>query len=480
MRTFHLCLSADAIEADPDLLPTVQRAGVTTIWIGGFFYGHWYATPERIQKLREQIHRLGLEANVINLPLGHPGDSLGAKSGEVPLTPPRHWQLGLRPDGTTYAGTSLHAPATAENSAALRQLAALGVRRVFLDDDFRLAQPGQIGGCFCEQHRQEFLRQSGYAEQRWAELLDDVRDRSLTHLLRNWIQFTGAELTASFRAQQAAAPQTQLGIMVMYLGAEKAGIQLADYRGVPLRVGEGHFNDGDLRSAKGWTDELFSTLFHRRFVTPELAYSETTAFPADQLSARNLTAKLAVSLVADVRNTMFMSGLPAFPRSYWDTLAPAMKKHTELHAVIAGHTPRGPFKHFWSEHSRLVGDDQPNSLFLASGVPFEVTDEPACDGWTFLSAFDAQAVAAGALRSKGTIFMTQAETLLALKHELLSRQRDVPIVEEDVPVVCAWYPTARTALLWNLSEQRQVLTVKFNDARQSVAVDNLDIEMLRW
>ncbi len=37
-----------------------------------------------------------------------------------------------------------------------------------------------------------------------------------------------------FRAQQAAAPRVRLGIMAMYLGAEKAGIRLRDYAGVPF------------------------------------------------------------------------------------------------------------------------------------------------------------------------------------------------------------------------------------------------------
>ena len=65
------------------------------------------------------------------------------------------------------------------------------------------------------------------------------------------------------------------------------------------------FNDKSFAPVKGKTDELFSSLFHRRFVSPELAYSETTAFPADKLSASNMAAKLSVSLLSDVHNTMF-------------------------------------------------------------------------------------------------------------------------------------------------------------------------------
>ena len=158
---------------------------------------------------------------------------------------------------------------------------------------------------------------------------------------------------------------------------------------MPFRVGELMFDDGSFAPVKGKTNELFSSLFHRRFARPELAYSETTAYPANRLSATNMAAKLAVSTISDVRNTMYMSGITAFPREHWQTLGPAMKRHAELHPRIAGHVPRGPLKHFWGEASRYVGDDNPFSLFLALGVPFEVTGQPAADGFTFLSDADA-------------------------------------------------------------------------------------------
>jgi hypothetical protein len=53
----------------------------------------------------------------------------------------------------------------------------------------------------------------------------------------------------------------------------------------------------------------------------------------------------------------------------------------------------------------------------------------------------------------------------------------VPYIEEEKSVVCAWYPTARAALLWNLSEARETLTLCFNDTRRTVTVDGLDIRL---
>jgi hypothetical protein len=491
-RKYHLSISSDALETDPELLEIVRRAGVTDIWLTGFLYGHWHYLLEKTLPWRERIEERGMAAHLINVPLGHPGDSLGSMSGNVPLTPPRHWTVATGPDGSTYAGTSLHRPATEENCEAMRQIQAAGVKRVFLDDDFRLARgPGVIGGCFCPEHKQAFLRRTGYGEAQWTELLDAVGRRELTPVLRAWVEFTCDQLTACFRAQQAAAPQVQLGNMVMYMGAEKAGIRLNDYRDVPFRVGEYMFSDDSFSTLKGKTGELFSSLFHRRFAQPDLAYSETTAYPAHRLSAKNMAAKLAVSTISDVRNTMYMSGLTAFPQDHWQTLGPAMKRHAELHARLAGHVARGPLKHFWGEASRCVGDDNQYSLFLALGVPFEVTDSPAADGFTFLSDADARTV--GNLQSPGTVYVARPQTglssnvravpeslpeLFALKREILSQLEQAPYVENEVPAVCAWYPTAQAALLWNLAEQPTEVTIRHRDSRRTVALDGLDVALV--
>lgn len=240
---------------------------------------------------------------------------------------------------------------------------------------------------------------------------------------------------------------------------------------------------------------MFSALFHRRFVDPELAFSETTAYPADKLSATNMAAKLHISTIADIRNTMMMSGLEPFPFTHWSTLAPAMKKASQMHKEIAGHQPRGPFKHYWGESSRMVSDDKPNSLFLASGIPFEVTDTPASDGWTFLSDFDAIDVESGKLKTNGTTFVTGlnirdnspkirivAENLpeiYAFKKGIIPQINGVPYVEEDKPVVCAWYPAIKTVLLWNLSENKEHFTIRMVDTLRTVEIAGLDAKLVR-
>ena len=487
-RSFHVCLSPAIVDRETELLEIVRDAGVGTVWMAEFFYGHRPFPADVVRRARARLDALGLDAQWVTVPLGHPGDSLDAHDGAFPLTPPAHWRMAERPDGRKFAGTSLHAPATAENVAALEAARRDGFRACFVDDDFRLARgPGEIGGCFCAEHRERFLRKGGFPAARWDELLDDVRNRRLTRLLRAWLEFHGDELTASFRAQRRAFGG-EFGIMVMYLGAEKAGIRLADYRRVPFRVGELMFDDRSFGTPKGKTDELFSVLFHRRFAAPQRAWSETTAFPADRLSARNLAAKLAVSTLADVRQTMLMSGLTPFPREHWSVLGPAMREQARVHSVIAGHRPRGPFRHYWGEAERWVGDDRPFSLWLASGIPFEVVDEPGTDGWTFLSDFDAASLAGKAGPRKGQwvcrasarsrpdaaqIIEESWPAVSAFKRQVLPRLGDVPHVVEEVPVVCAWYPTARRVLLWNVEDAARVVTVRRGTQRREVPLPAL-------
>lgn len=494
VRSYHASISIDALNDDSELAPTLKDAGVGHVWVACFFHGHWHHTVEDALAWKRRLEDMGMAVHQITVPLGHPTFT-ETQPDYMPGVPLMPWKGGMRPDGRRYHGVCLHPGATEANVAALKQLKDADPGIVFVDDDFRLApSPNDIGGCFCEDHKQQFLARHGYGEPEWAALLEAIDNRELAPLVRAWVTDVCDELTASFRAQQEALrPEAELGIMVMYLGSEKAGIRLTDYAGVPMRVGELMFDDASFAPLKGKTNELFSALFHRRFVAPDHAFSETTAWPPDKLSARNMAAKLAVSTLSDVRNTMFMSGNTPFPRTHWATLKPAMRKQAELHQQLAGHAPRGPFKHFWGEHSRWVGDANPYSLWLAAGVPFEVVKEPGADGWVFLSDADARA-ANPEWRAKGATLIVRPEAgpqatklqaveesmdaLFAFKHAVLPQLGNVPYVEEDVPVVCAWYPTAQAVLLWNLSEDRKEITLRCGKTRRVAATDGLDTVIL--
>lgn len=477
-RSFSLCTNTTILNNHPEFLETIANSSVTDMWLPVFLNGYWPYPMEDILFWKAKIEKKGIAVHSLSVPFGHPNNSLGGDTSFD--VSPQNWPRSVDIEGKKYSGTSVHPVVTKENIAVIKKVSQSGFKKLFLDDDFRLARsPGTIGGCFCDEHQQEFTAKYGYTAQDWLQLKQNIKDRELSSVLRNWIEYNCNQLTASFRAQQAAVPEVSLGIMVMYLGAEKAGIRLKDYKGSMFRVGELMFDDKSFNPVKGKTDELFSALFHRRFVTPELAFSETTAYPADKLSAKNMASKLHISTIADVWNTMMMSGLEPFPFTHWETLAPAMKKAASLHQKIAGQKPAGPFKHFWGESSRMVSTDKPFSLFLASGIPFEITETPASDGWTFLSDFDVKDVEIGKLKSNGTNFIYGSNPgkkfnglrfvsenlpeIFAFKHEIIPQLKGIPYVEEDKPVVSAWYPKIKSVLLWNLSETKESFTIKMND-----------------
>jgi hypothetical protein len=68
--------------------------------------------------------------------------------------------------------------------------------------------------------------------------------------------------------------------------------------------------------------------------------------------------------------------------------------------------------------------------------------------------------------------------LFALKRELLPHLENVPYVEGEVPVVCVWYPTARAVLLWNLTEKREELDLRYRGSRRTMNVDGLDTVLI--
>jgi hypothetical protein len=496
-RRFHACVSLQGWEANPDRPRILKNAGVTDIWMGAYFYGKWYRKPEELRKMAEFLENKGFNVHIINLPLGHPGDAIRMDENTDPLaTPPNHWKNYCTSNGQLYSGTSIHAPAVEENRKAMIELQKSGFDAVFLDDDFRVARmPGHIGGCFCDVCRDEFLEAYGYNNGHWKQLIESVENRKPDQVLQSWIAYICDKETHMFNVLKDAVPEMQVGIMVMYLGAEKAGIALDKYRDVPFRVGEFMFDDKTFGVIKGKTDELFSVLFHRRFTAPDLAYSETTAYPKDALSAKNMAAKLSVSLIADVRNTMFMNGLVTFPDGYWELLKPAMQKSAKLHEAIAGHKPAGPFKHFWGWDSRIVGRDKPFSLFLASGIPFEVTEELSADGWTFLSDEDALAVEEGRLKAaeKNLVVRNRAKVsgdhfipieeeisdVMRFKKQVIPALKETPYVDGEIPAVFAWYPTANKALIWNVQETKQAFQIKREgQLLQTVTVGGLDVELI--
>ncbi len=496
IKRFHISLQEEAWLKHPELIHIMKEAGITDVWMATYLQGKWYKTPEKLRKTADFLIENGLKPHVLTVPLGHPGNAIDPNNSSW-SEKKKTWKNACDYDGSLYSGTSIHDTVIQDNIEAHKLLEKEGFDTVFLDDDFRLAKyPGKIGGCFCNDCKKDFLSSYNYHLNDWEVLISSIEKRNPTKVLRSWVDYICDKEYNMFVALQNATPEMEVGIMVMYLGSEKAGIDLNKYKNVPFRVGEMMFGDKSFGKIKGKTDELFSALFHKRFIKPELAYSESTTYPEDALSAKNMAAKLNVSLISDVRNTMFMSGLNPFPIEYWKVLSPAMKNNAQIHQAIAGHKPKGPLKHFWGWESRLLGEDKPFSLFLALGIPFEVVDEIPDEGWVFLSNEDATAFDKGRIQSKnknlvvrneakvkGERFIQINETLevlFALKKSILPFLKDIPYVRENLPVIFSWYPSANKALLWNVGEENQKFTIILNDKIiKNVKLNGLDIALIQ-
>ncbi len=495
VRSFHISLQEEAWIKHPELIRIMKDAGITDVWMGSYLQGKWFHTPKELRKSADFLISKGFKPHVLTVPLGHPGNAIDPSDASW-SEKKKNWKNACDVDGSLYSGTSIHSQIVEDNIEAHKLLANEGFDILFLDDDFRLAKsPGKIGGCFCDECKTEFLNNYNYTSKDWQELIKSVKTRNPTKTLRSWVEFICDKEYNMFQKLQKATPEMELGIMVMYFGAEKAGIALDKYQDVPFRIGEMMFGDKSFGKVKGKTDELFSALFHMRFIKPELAYSESTTYPSDALSAKNMAAKLCVSLFSDVRNTMFMSGLNPFPIEHWKIIAPAMKKSAQLHKEIAGLKPKGPFKHYWGWDSRLVGKDKPFSLFLASGIPFEVVDDLTEEGWLFLSNEDAKAVVAGRVspKNKNIVVRNEAkvtgdhfipidetmESVFTFKKRIIPSLKNIPYVEGETPVIFSWYPTAGKGLLWNVNEEKQSFTIVRNGKTvQTIVVAGLDVELI--
>ncbi|MDD3468563.1 MAG: hypothetical protein PHE53_01120 [Thermoguttaceae bacterium] len=500
-RCWHISTSVESYQIHPDFPEILADAGITDAWLDTFFYGHWPYSWEEIEACIRKLQKVNITPHFIAVPFCHGGGSLDPPDPSgFPNLPPKHWKTMKRIDGSENWGFGFHPSAQDELCDSVRTLyKRYGACDFFLDDDFRFAcSPASLCGCICDEHRLDFLEKTGTAESQWNQLLEEMRSNEDTPLARRWMDYTCDLLTGCFRKIQAAAPQVDLGNMIMFMGSEKSGIRLDDYRDVLFRVGELMFSDGEFQSVQGKTAELFSALFHMRFPSSHgRAFSETTIFPPGSLSAENMAAKLAVSTIADTRNTMFMSGLTPIPMDYWGILKPRMQHEAAIHAKIVGHSPVGPFKHYWGMAARYFDLGWINEIFsqfLALGVPFEVCDTLSDHGWTFLGRCDARDIAAGKTANPGThcvvrsdqfdataqnaktSFVCVENTLDALfawrRDAVLPMliERQIPFVEEETPVVCAWYPTAHAVVLWNLENEEKTVNVRLGQTRQTVTL----------
>ena len=485
-RVFHISATCEEIlqrdETGCFVLPELWRAaGITDVWLFAWHRGDWQYPWSVLDESARTVQKHGMTPHLLTVPFGHPSgtpDAHQEKNG---------WKPATRPAGNHRWGVCCHVPADQACVNSVREIANhYGPCSLFLDDDFRMADtPADIGGCICPECRADFQKKTGYTDAQWDEMLRLVLENQDTPQVRTWVDYWCDRLTKVFRDTETASPEVDLGIMVMGMGSERAGIRLDDYRGKLFRVGEWMFTDYEYNPTKNKTIELFSVLMHRRFADPGRAFSETTIIK--QLSAENYASKLVMSTFSDTRNTMFMCPIPT---EYWAMLTPRVQQERRFHQRLVGQKAKGPFKHFWGLADRYMAGYDAYSLFLALGVPFEVCDQLPADGWTFLGNASAAEMDRGVLQSPGTRCVARSESksgrfqkvdetfpsLFEFRCSLLPqfREQGIPYIEEETPVVLGWYPDARAMLVWNAEPVTKILHLRKGSAQHVLALNPLD------
>ena len=76
--TLNYDFSPNTVLYDPDFghkLDRMRAAGVSSVWLGGFFYGRWEASPEDIARAKTRLEEEGLYVGALSIPLGHGGQA---------------------------------------------------------------------------------------------------------------------------------------------------------------------------------------------------------------------------------------------------------------------------------------------------------------------------------------------------------------------------------------------------------------------
>ncbi len=494
---FSVCVHPVEFMENPDLGKLLVSSGIEKVWLAGYFYGQWCYDKDKTLKAKAMADASGLKTAMVNVPFGHPGNSLGEVEKLVPLTIPSHWHYRINVDGQEVRHCGCLSDAMwRDNLDALREAHRMGFREVFMDDDMRLSLgPGVIGGCFCRECVDRYRRQTGASGAGIEEIRRQVRGRIPGPELMRWLKHHGGRLTTFLNECNGIAPDLSVGIMVMYMGCEQAGIELEHLRRRLFRVGEGMFDDRSFGSVGGKLTSLASAMFHMNYADPRLAYSETTAFPPTGLSAENLGRKMAVPLMAGVGNVAIMSGIRLFPKDYWSTLSRHIRRIGQVSAGVSAEKPAGVLKLWFGPGLRSVAAGWPMIECLGMGLPTEVVTQIAPSGIYAVQSDDVpflpEAVKAdptaliishvpkpASVRCEWINAGTSWPSRWQAKKEIAGRLKDAPFVVGDVPVAVRWYPRAGRLLVWNVNETNQQFVIRGRGRDETAKLSAGEVAML--
>ena len=331
---FTYDLSAHRILHDREVrsrLTKMRSAGVETIFVFGYFYGHMESPEEEIAKARCVLEDEGFRTGVINLPCGHGGNALDPNDETLRLEIGDRWRMRADDAGQLYpTAACIEEKMIADSRAANEAFRQMGYRRLICDDDLRLGPWGKtLRGCFCDRCMAEFSELAGRTIAR-AEIMNAKNSA----LRAQWMDFQCAKVTRFLT--ETTPRDMQGGVMVMHNGDRRHGIDIPAIRAATpedfmLRVGEAHFDDAAFLDPRAQASLEASILTHLTlFGDDARCYSESTVFPANALSPENWIRKMEIEIRCGLRNLFLMSGTWFFTDPYWDMLERELPRLTEL------------------------------------------------------------------------------------------------------------------------------------------------------
>ncbi len=521
MKLHYSLDSAIVLDADqgPATLLMLRDAGVNTIWLYGFFFGKFWSPIEDMVQAAGILRENGFEVGVIQLPVGHPGNGLNPDDDTLDLQIPGHWRYRInRDDQPVYYCAAIEENMIKDNAQSIKELKAAGFKRFFMDDDLRSGLWGErLSGCFSEQSIAEFNK--AYHRNIDREMLIDALDNNRDGLLlKEWTEYHCNKLTGFMEAM--ALPDIEVGIMVMHLGDERQGIDVAAIKKkIPnclFRVGEFHFGDGNFGTPEGKASEWFSMLYHLDVMGREHAYSETTIFPARALSPENFIFKAKLALMAGIPNLLFMSGTWLITEDYWQRLGAELPALEELEKACSISEQEYPIHMAYGTRGHTE-EVKPILLPILAGLPAkpvrvngdEGSASSGADCLLFFGDYELTPEWVRRFPSYGTILMDQtafqrnkdkvatlgygkieiwdyaigAATLPVeielLRKKLLERgPLSCPLVTEGNHISLIWFREARSVLLVNFQDELQSATIKYGDIQYEIELEPLEIFQL--
>ena len=356
----------------PTTLSMLKDAGVSSIWLWGYFFGKLWSPVEDMVRAKEVIENNGFEVGIIQLPVGHPGNGLNPEDESLDLQLPSHWRYRKDIHGNpVYYCADIEDTMIEDNRKSIEMLRKVGFTRFFMDDDLRMEQWGsQIGGCYCDVCLTDFNAMFKRSVTREA-LGMFIANRTDSAVLEDWTQFNCSKVTQFMSAMQQA--DIQLGIMVMYLGDERHGIDVPaiklSCKDVMFRVGEYHFSDETFATPTDKAEELLGILYHLNLMGRENAYSETTVFPPRALHAANLLFKAKMAVAAGIPNILFMSGTWLIDQGYWQTISDGLPALQDVESKVAPYERSFPVHIVSGTHGSFGEEIVPSVLPILAGLP---------------------------------------------------------------------------------------------------------------